>query len=167
MKRLNLSKKGKQALEFSGEKLCRSFLSGHLDTHDFVKAVDKLSYDADFFLPLKARLTPKDLNRVVEELAFIRRPVQGAEVFAHTAQQFSEFQSTKIILLKSNRPRKVNIGQLGTPYLAFKEDMKVHAEMMLLTYLLRSENACLEVFPYLGVSKKTCFLCGHILQANR
>ncbi|KAK7428368.1 hypothetical protein QQZ08_005125, partial [Neonectria magnoliae] len=36
--------------------------------------------------------------------------------------------------------------------------------MMLMTYLLGLRNPRFEVFPYLGVSKKTCFLCGHILK---
>jgi hypothetical protein len=40
----------------------------------------------------------------------------------------------------------------------------VHAEMVLVAYLLGWKGLRSEVFPYLGVSKKTCLLCGHLLR---
>jgi hypothetical protein len=43
----------------------------------------------------------------------------------------------------------------------------IHAEMMLMAYLLPCSGLGSGVFPYLGISKKTCLLCGHMLREIR
>lgn len=171
MNELILLEKGKSKLGFFRENYCGRFLSGLVNVDAFVQVVERLSYDTDFYNELKINLAPNKLSRIIEELAFIRRPMRGADAFLHIAQEYSEFQNVKFILLDSVRPRNVKVGLClpygqrcsGEPKLTFNH-MNVHAEMMLLTYLVYSENTRSEVFPYLGVSKKTCFLCGHMLR---
>lgn len=102
--------------------------------------------------------------------------MQGAEAFLHVAQQCPGFRNVKIVLLNSLPARKVKTWQLpkeefsDTPHLEpkFRNEVKkhknLHAEMVLIAYLLGCKGLCSEVFPYLGVSKKTCLLCGHLLQ---
>ncbi|KAI9881524.1 MAG: hypothetical protein M1830_000087 [Pleopsidium flavum] len=43
--------------------------------------------------------------------------------------------------------------------------LHVHAEMQILTHFLQGASNRREPFPYIGVSKKTCFLCGAFLSA--
>lgn len=99
--------KGKTGLEFFKENGCDGLLSGRLAVHEFAKGVECLAYNTDFYTILKANLTPKELRRVVEELAHIRRPMGGAGAFFHVAKQCSGFRNTKILLLNSLPPRKV------------------------------------------------------------
>ncbi|OPB39193.1 hypothetical protein A0O28_0048990 [Trichoderma guizhouense] len=167
---------GKTGLNFfRGDNGCAGVASGQQAVSQFANGVEHLSHNTDFYAELKASLKPKKLSRVVEELAFIRRPMQGADVFAHVAQQCSGFRNIKITLLDSLPPRKVEQWHLseeefpaatrlepkfGNLISKFKH---VHAEMMLMAYL-SSRIPRTDVFPYLGISKKTCLLCGHMLR---
>ncbi|KKP05796.1 hypothetical protein THAR02_02080 [Trichoderma harzianum] len=167
---------GKTGLNFfRGDNGCAGVASGRQAVSQFANCVEHLSHNADFYAELKAKLTPKKLRRVVEELAFIRRPMQSANAFAHVAQQCSGFRKIKITLLDSLPPRKVEQWHLSEEEFPATKRLEpkfgnliaklkhVHAEMMLMAYL-SSRIPRTDVFPYLGISKKTCLLCGHMLR---
>jgi hypothetical protein len=168
--------KGNTGLNFFKDGVCNGVVSGHLAVYDFARDVEAISYSSDFYTELKVNLTPNKLRRVVEELAHIRRPIQGAEAFLHVAQQCPGFRNVKIVLLDSLPARKVKTWPLPeeefpvTPQLELKfcneveKHKNLHAEMVLTAYFLGCRGLCIEVFPYLGVSKKTCLLCGHLLR---
>jgi hypothetical protein len=167
---------GNTGLDFFKDGGCNGVVSGHLAVYDFARDVEAISYSTDFCTELKVNLTPDKLRRVVEELAYIRRPMQGAGAVLHVAQQCPGFRNVKIFLLNSLPARKVKIWQLPkdefpmTPQLEpkfrskVKKHKNVHAEILLMAYLLSYRGLCSEVFRYLGVSKKTCLLCGHLLR---
>ncbi|OIW30057.1 hypothetical protein CONLIGDRAFT_644082 [Coniochaeta ligniaria NRRL 30616] len=167
---------GKTELKFFKEDGCGGVASGRLDAYQFAKSVEDLSHSTDFYDKLKASLTPTKFRRVMDELGFIRRPMQGAVELLLVAQQCSGFRNIKVVLLNSLLPRKVKTLQLPKAIISLtarlqakfhneaKKNKNVHAEMMLMTYLLGFRSPTLEIFPYLGISKKTCLLCGHILE---
>ncbi|PGH13730.1 hypothetical protein AJ80_06235 [Polytolypa hystricis UAMH7299] len=158
---------GKTGLKFFKVDTRCKVASGDLAVYELAKGVEDLSYSTDFYAELKANLSPKKLRRVVEELAHIQRPMEG---------QCPGFRNIKIVLLDSLPPRKVKAWRFPkgespvTSQLELKfrneveKNKNVHAEMMLMTYLLGSRRPSSEGFPYLGVSKKTCLLCGYILR---
>ncbi|KAH8691262.1 hypothetical protein BGW36DRAFT_363599 [Talaromyces proteolyticus] len=163
--------KGKTDMEFFKFDKCGDVISGRRSVHQFVNLVDKLSYSTDFYSGLKAKLTSKELFRIVEQLAHILRPIQGAEAFCHVAQQCLGFGNIKVILLNSLASRKVKAWPLPKEDFPVTRRMEVrisnknqkrknvHAEMRLMTYLLGFEVANSNIspyFPYLGVSKRTC-----------
>jgi OTT_1508-like deaminase len=45
----------------------------------------------------------------------------------------------------------------------YAEKPAIHAEISLLFHLLRQGNDTQRVFPYIGISRKSCYLCGHFL----
>ncbi|KAH8752838.1 hypothetical protein F5883DRAFT_621355 [Diaporthe sp. PMI_573] len=165
--------KGKTELKFFKEDGCAGVASGRLDAYQFARSVEVLSHSTDFYAKLKANLTPTKLRRVVDELGFIRRPMQGAVELLLIAQRCSGFRNIKIVLLNSLPARKVKAWQLPKADISLtarlksgihneaKKNKNVHAEMMLMTYLLGLGSP---VFPYLGISKKTCLLCAHVLE---
>jgi hypothetical protein len=167
---------GNTGLDFF-KNACNDVISGCLAVYDFVKAVGIISDNSDFVTALEVNLTAHKLRRVVEELSYIERPMMGAMAFAHAAQQCPGFRNVRIVLLNSPSARKVKTWPLPkeefsiTPQLERKfckevgKRKNVHAEMVLMTYLLGCTDLSLDVFPYLGVSKKTCLLCGHLLRA--
>lgn len=170
--------KGKTGLEFFEDTngACDRLASEDLTVYDFAKYVDYLSDSTNFYEEMKANLTPKKLRRVVDELGYIDRPMQGAKVFLSIAQQCSGFQKVKIVLLDSLPSREVEAWpwperespvapQLEAKFCAaVKKRKNVHAEMMLMTYLLSLTGSSSEIFPYLGISKKTCLLCERVIR---
>jgi len=170
---------GNTGLEFFKDGVCDGVVSGHLPVHDFARDVEAISYSTDFYTKLKVNLTPLKLRRVVEELAYIRRPMQGAGAFLHVAQQCPGFRNVKIVLLESLPARKVKAWPLPKEEFPITSQLEpkfrnkiekhknIHAEMVLMAYLLACSGLSSEVFPYLGISKKTCLLCGHLLREMR
>ncbi|RFU75794.1 phosphoserine aminotransferase [Trichoderma arundinaceum] len=168
--------KGDTGLRFFKDSGCKGVVSGQLAVCHFVKGVETIYHSVDFFTKLKATLTPNKFCRVLEELACIRRPMQGAEAFLDVAQQCPGFRKIKVVLLNSLAAKKVKIWQMpngqfsATPQLESKYRTEVkkkknfHAEIILMAHLLERGLFCSEIFPYLGVSKKTCLLCGHFLR---
>ncbi|KAI6359770.1 hypothetical protein MCOR25_006943 [Pyricularia grisea] len=170
---------GKTGMNFFTQN-CVDVVSGRLPVWDFVSMVhDDISHSTDFYSRLKACLTERKLRMIVQELGFIRRPMQGAGAFLSLAQLQTGFRSVKIVLLESAAPRHVEIRQWPGGELRLKQTQRqrlhaqaqmpkyVHAEMTLMTYLLGPTDGLgrdLQVFPYLGVSKKTCLLCGHMIK---
>ncbi|KAL5088565.1 hypothetical protein Trisim1_006521 [Trichoderma cf. simile WF8] len=167
---------GKTGLNFfKGDDGCAGVASGQQAVSEFANDVEHLSHNTDFYAKLEANLTPKKLRRVMEELAFICRPMQGANAFINVADQCSGFRNIKITLLDSLPPRKVEQWHLSEEEFPattrlepkfgnlIRKRKHVHAEMMLMAYL-SSRIPRTDIFPYLGISKKTCLLCGHMLR---
>lgn len=165
---------GRTGLRFFEGDGCGGVASGRLDVYQFAQIVETLSYSTDFHAKLKSSLTPNKLQRIVDELAFIRRPMQGANELLLVARQCPGFRSIKIVLLNSVSARTVKVWPQSVANISLDDQLRakvssqakkkkhVHAEMMLMTYLLGLSAT--EVFPYLGISKKTCLLCGYILE---
>ncbi|PNP82367.1 hypothetical protein FNYG_04302 [Fusarium nygamai] len=160
-KRLMSLEQGIAELAFFNDEGCGAIASGCLSIYQFAEKVEFLSYSTDFYRTLKTQLSPTRLRQVLDELAFIRRPMQGAIEF----------------LLIANLPsRKVGAWQLPQAGINLKPKHEVkfnseigkrrniHAEMMLMGCLFSIMRLGLVIFPYLGVSKKTCLLCGHLLR---
>lgn len=167
---------GETGLDFFTNRGCDGVAAGSLAVYDFAEGVESLCYSTDFYAGLKSKLTPNKLQRILEELAFIQRPMQGSSAFLHVAQRYTGFRSIKIVLLDSLPARKVTPYSLpegrfsATPHLHLKfhkmveKPKNLHTEMVLMAYLLGYRDVRSEIFPYIGVSKKTCLLCGHMLQ---
>ncbi|OAL43046.1 hypothetical protein IQ07DRAFT_606215 [Pyrenochaeta sp. DS3sAY3a] len=167
---------GKTGLRFFKDGWCDGVVSGQLPAYKFVKAINAISDCVEFYTKLKANLAPHKLRRIVEEMAHIERPFRGASTFFHLAQQCPGFRKVRITLLGSLPARKVKKWPLpkeefsAAPHVEqkfshqVKKSKNVHAEMVLMAYLLGSRGLSSQIFPYLGVSKKTCLLCGHLLR---
>ncbi|EMR61650.1 hypothetical protein UCREL1_11423 [Eutypa lata UCREL1] len=178
LERISSNEKGKTGMKFFTDSGCGGVASGRLDAYQFVLGVESLSDNTDFYAKLRGNLTPPELRRVVDELGFIRRPMQSAVELLHVAQQCSGFRKINIVLLNSLPARRVQAWQLGKKDISLtarlrkkfhnevKKKKNIHAEMMLMTYFLGLRDPRTEVFPYLGVSKKTCLLCGHMLEGK-
>ncbi|KAF4123095.1 hypothetical protein GMORB2_6643 [Geosmithia morbida] len=168
---------------FRGDGCCGRFISGEIDAFAFAKMVDRVSHHDRFNTKLEASLVPNKLRRVREELEFIKRPASSLDVAVKVAREYSGFRHTRVLLIKSLPARKVKAWKsLDEPTLGFagidiaqrlrkkfddrvRRPKNIHAEMVLMAYLLGSGRSTPGTsFPYLGVSKKTCLLCGHILR---
>lgn len=148
-----------------------------MDVYDFAEIVEALSFSTDFYSTLSTAFSPTVRDRIAnEDLAFIRRPWRAAGTFCHAAQEIDKFQKVRVQLLTSypskslrSFPPRPNKRAQVSAKLQRKYDVEikkvkwVHAEMRVMTYLL-SQGIEARSFPYLGVSKKTCFLCGSMLQ---
>ncbi|RBQ72072.1 hypothetical protein FVER14953_14019 [Fusarium verticillioides] len=157
---------------------CRVFLSNKISLQDFAQRVENLSYNTDFYSVLRATFTTAVLKRLIDDLAFIRRPMQGARAFCYAAKKLGSFQKIKIRLLGSYPSRAVSHVRFPRKRLPlprgfekkFEAEVRkvkwVHAEMRVITHLLNEDSDARRVglVSYLGVSKRTCFLCGHIIQ---
>ncbi|KAJ6444874.1 polyketide synthase [Purpureocillium lavendulum] len=167
---------GKTHLPFF-DKACPDFLSESMPAYDFVKIVEELSFRTDFYSALKARLPPAMLERVVkEDLAFIGRPMEASTAFARAAQEIGGFQRVRVQLLGSYRPKRLQcvppLPNGDTPVskklrekysTEIRKPKWVHAEMRVMSHLLSKEMEA-NCVPYLGASKKTCFLCGSMIR---
>ncbi|USP76856.1 uncharacterized protein yc1106_04130 [Curvularia clavata] len=168
--------KGKTGMPFFNDCGYKSVLSGQLSVYDFVRLVERLSCNIDFCNRLSGDFGLHKFRRILEELSHIRRPIEGASTFLCAAQQSPGFRKVRILLLKSPYPKKVKPWSLPRERIsitpkqkqAFSQNVQksknFHAEMVLMCYLLGCKDFNLEVFPYLGLSKKTCLLCGLFLR---
>ncbi|KAL5890397.1 hypothetical protein ACKVWM_005648 [Pyricularia oryzae] len=143
----------------SFNKFCGDVVSSRLPVWDFVSmAHDHASHSTGFYSISKASLTKSKLRLFVQELALIHRPMQGAEAFLDWLPQRQDPPPGEP---STPSRRDVAVAQAETP-------KSVHAEMTLVAYLPGSTDGLgrnLQVFQYLGVSKKTClFLCGHMIK---
>ena len=162
---------GKTGMMFFREIGCGAVVSGSLDVYEFAKRVDPLSDNTDFYAKMKATLTPADLQRTVNEMAFIERPTRGTKTLLYTAQNCSGFRNTKIVLLNSLPARKVKpwqLPRLGRALTARLEEKvrqetkrkkHIHAEMTLKMYLLglSALHRTTSCSPTLGSAKKRAF----------
>lgn len=109
------------------------------------------------------------------EIAFLCRPEIASNTCFDAARDIPSFQKINIQLLTGCKPKKVQQVLSATVQSSMTPKSKqrlqqeldkvkwVHAEMRMITYLLNYEDT-IQLFPYLRVSKKTCFLCGHVLK---
>ncbi|KAL2017235.1 hypothetical protein VTK56DRAFT_2394 [Thermocarpiscus australiensis] len=168
---------GKTNMDFFSN-FCRDFLSGKVSAHDLVECVATLSDSTDFYATLKATFPSARLRRLVEDLAFIERPLTSARAFCYAARQIAGCGKIAIQLLPRFPWKPRSVPPVSLPKAEFpmcREFRKkfaaelakvkwIHAEIRVMTHLL-SQGIPAGTVPYLGVSKKTCFLCGHIIQA--
>ncbi|KAL5946845.1 hypothetical protein ACKVV1_005602 [Pyricularia oryzae] len=148
----------------SFNKFCGDVVSKRLPVWDFVSMVhDHASHSTGFYSISNASLTKKKLRLVVQELALIHQPIQGAKAFSRSrtaADWLPQRQDPHPGEPSTPSRRDVAVTQAETPKYA-------QAEMTLVAFLLGPTGGLgrnLQVFPYLGVSKKTRLLCGHMIR---
>ncbi|KAL4803124.1 hypothetical protein BDV18DRAFT_163184 [Aspergillus unguis] len=154
--------------------LIKAFLAGEVSPAEFVQVIDLICYSRTFFEKLK-RLFPKpeELKKRTRQLGYLCRPGYAHMAFILAAREISGFQKVKIELLSGFKPRGVQSQNIGdkqwkknvqvTYNVLVKKQKWVHAEMRMLLHLISTDTAA-KAFPYLGISKKTCLLCGHVLK---
>lgn len=151
------------------------FLSGEISSTTLVKLVDDLCYSTNFYSGIKQLFTAKQAKQLTRELGFLCRPRYACSTFWEAAHEIEGFQSMKITLVQGAKAKQVPPSiSLRTQSLTkvkqktldseLRKKKWVHAEMGMVTYLI-SKDSVAQTFPYLGISKKTCFMCGHILQS--
>jgi hypothetical protein len=157
---------------------CQNFLSNGIFYLELIKYVEDIIHSTKFHALVEKTLGPGQLKKLLLEIAFIRRPQMARDIFIHAAQRIPSFQRIKILLLtgfESKLVQPTNLSSLPCCQLPttsefqmkFKEELLkpkwVHAEIRMITHLL-SQSSTPGLFSYLGISKKTCLLCGHIIQ---
>ncbi|RDK42093.1 phosphoserine aminotransferase [Aspergillus phoenicis ATCC 13157] len=124
--------------------LLKDFLSRRISSHVLVNEVNEICYNTDFYS--RITVVPK-AKKIVQELGFICRPLNAADTFYKAAREISNFKRVKIELLPG-----------------YKAERKwVHAEVRMALHLMSTDRMS-PTPQYLGISKKTCFMCGHFLQ---
>lgn len=151
----------------------KAFLEGRIPPSVFVEMVDNLGNSTDFYSQLKDNFSPSKVHRQGREMEYICRPRHSFATFHEAACEIAGLKRLKIVLLPGYKSRKV----LPQPLLCLKfysvkhperldaelrKPKWVHAEMRMILHLF-SANIVARMFPYLGISKKTCLLCGHVL----
>lgn len=150
----------------------RKFLSRRISSQVLVGGVKRIWANIDFRSRIEA--LPK-ANKIVQELGFIRRPIVAAETFDKAAREISNFQRVKIELLPGYKAESVTPSLSLCPQLPSERDRArlneclrkkkwVHAEMTMVLHLMSTDSVS-RTPQYLGISKKTCFMCGHFLQS--
>lgn len=153
----------------------KAFLSKEISSTNLVKIVDDICYSTTFYFEINRIFTAKQARRVVRELGFLCRPKYAHTTFWEAAREIESFQSMKITLIPGVKSKQVPPSTSLCPHLFDKVDQKIldselrkkkwiHAEMGMATHII-SKDGLARTFPYLGISKKTCFMCGHILQS--
>jgi hypothetical protein len=156
---------------------CGKFLSKTVSPLEFVEFMGSLSQHKEYAPQpnwVNDKLGPKQIQRINLEMAFICRPEIAANTFFAVARDVPSFQKIHIQLLVGYKPRKIPQKLTTTVKSSTTNKEKnlraqpaeprwVHAEIRMITYLLNRENNN-QLFTYLGISKKTCFLCGHVVR---
>lgn len=136
---------------------------------------------------------PERIDRLILLLGFLGRLKAAHQTFLQITALIPSFAKVNIIFVKSpeaasrihrsleHRARALEnslryykkvvpgwISQQKSPkFQVFRfegsKSLNVHAEIQMLFFLLQRPKSKLSPISYLGVSKKTCFLCGHIL----
>ncbi|KAL4881929.1 hypothetical protein BJY04DRAFT_217632 [Aspergillus karnatakaensis] len=155
--------------------LClKAFISGTIPPQAFIDVVEKIHYSTTFSSELQDLFKGDQVKQQIRELGCIRRPVLANSIFQQAARELSSFQSIKILLLPGSKGKRVTPDsaishQLRTDKVHRSLELEldkvkwVHAEIIMVLHLISTDCAA-KVFPYLGISKKTCFLCGHFLR---
>lgn len=151
----------------------KAFLDGRIPPSAFVDMVDDLGYSTDFYSQLKDNFPPSKVHRQGREMEYICRPRHSFATFHEAAREIAGLKRVKIVLLPGYKSRMVppqlllclklhsvkHAERLGAE---LKKPKWVHAEMRMVLHLFSIDNVA-RMFPYLGISKKTCLLCGHVL----
>lgn len=152
----------------------KKFDSEEISSTSLVSIIDDICYSTNFFSEINRLFTEKQVKRLVRELGFLCRPKYAYITFWEAAREIEGFQSMKITLVPGSKARHVPPSKSLSPQSSTKADQKVrlelqkkkwiHAEMGMVTHLI-SKDSVAQTFSYLGISKKTCLMCGHILQS--
>ncbi|KAL3473722.1 hypothetical protein BJX99DRAFT_261123 [Aspergillus californicus] len=151
----------------------KAFLDGRISPPAFVEMVDYLCYSTDFYSQLKDNFSPSKVHRQGREMEYICRPRHSFATFHEAAREITGLNRVKIVLLPGYKSRTVPPQlSLCLKFRTVKDPRRldtqlrkckwVHAEMRMVLHLLSTDNVA-RMFPYLGISKKTCLLCGHVL----
>jgi hypothetical protein len=150
---------------------CRKFQSSKIAPPRLVEAIDYFRSREDVISQIRDTYTVKVSNQILGQMACICRPVMACNAMCKVALEVGGFQSVKVQLLEGYKGKSVGTDHsLLTP--PFKpllhdclgKDKFVHAEIRMITHLLHDGLAS-SAFKYLGISKKTCLLCGHVIGA--
>ncbi|KAL3447815.1 hypothetical protein BJX65DRAFT_317942 [Aspergillus insuetus] len=111
------------------------------------------------------------------EMEYICRPRHAFGTFYKVACEVPGMKRVKIMLLPGYESRRAPPHHLSLGSKAQSEQDSqrlnaelrkrkwVHAEMRMALHLLSTDNVA-RMFPYLGINKKTCLLCGHVLKQS-
>lgn len=154
----------------------KAFRSGEVSSFDLVNIVNDLCYSTTFYSEINRFFTETQVKRVIRELGFLCRPKYAFNTFWEAAREIEGFQKINITLIPGYQAKKVppSLSLCTQAMVRTNKDRKnleaqlqkkkwIHAEMGMVTHLI-SEGSVTQTFPYLGISKKTCFMCGHFLQ---
>ncbi|KAJ5150802.1 uncharacterized protein N7482_010054 [Penicillium canariense] len=154
----------------------RAFRSGEVSSTDLVNIVNDLCYSTTFYSETNRLFTETQVKRVIRELGFLCRPKYAFNTFWEAAREIEGFQNINITLIPGSQAKQVppslslcTQAMMRTNKYRKKLEAQlqkkkwIHAEMGMVTHLI-SEGSVAQTFLYLGISKKTCFMCGHILQ---
>lgn len=150
----------------------RDFLSRRISSQVLVDRIKRFWANIDFCSRIE--VLPK-ANKIVRELGYILRPIVAADTFDKAAREISNFQRVKIELLPGYKAESVTPSLSLCPQLPSERDRArlneclrkkkwVHAEMTMALHLMSTDSVS-RTPQYLGISKKTCFMCGHFLQS--
>lgn len=164
---------GRTGLPFFS-KDCVELLDNKISPDSFVYSVYIISDDTDFYSTLRQHLGGHT-KKIDMRLGFIERPWRAANLFTEVAERVGSFSRTNFQLLPGYSSRKVQPPKTLpwtpkpslTPRLS-RELAKVkwvHAEINILSKLLSDHSESSDLVPYLGVSKKTCYQCGHFIRS--
>ncbi|KAJ5797887.1 uncharacterized protein N7503_007183 [Penicillium pulvis] len=153
----------------------KAFLSGEIASTTLVEIIDDLCYSTNFYSGINQLFTAKQAKRLNRELGFLCRPRYACTTFWEAAREIEGFHCIKFTLVPGAKAKRVPPSiSLRTQSLTkanqknldvvLRKKKWIHAEMGMVTHLI-SKNSVAQTFPYLGISKKTCFMCGHILQS--
>ncbi|KAJ5538289.1 hypothetical protein N7494_007768 [Penicillium frequentans] len=153
----------------------KAFLSGEVASTTLVEIVDDICLSTTFYSGINKLFTAKQAKRIFHELGSLCRPLYACTTFWEAACEIEGFQSMKFTLVPGEKAKQVppSISLRTQPLtkvnqknleLVLQKKKWIHAEMGMVTHLI-SKDSVAQTFPYLGISKKTCFLCGHILQS--
>ena len=151
----------------------KAFLERHMAPSAFVEMVDDLGHNTDFYSLQVDKFPPSKVHQQSREMEYICRPRHSFITFHEAAREITGLKRVKITLLPGYKPRTIPPQRLLCPKLhsgkraqrleaELKKPKWVHAEMRMVLHLFSTDNI-VRTFPYLGISKKTCFLCGHVL----
>ncbi|KAL3455482.1 hypothetical protein BJX64DRAFT_272344 [Aspergillus heterothallicus] len=123
---------------------------------------------------MKGNFPPNRVLRQGRQLGYLCRSRHFFATLYGAARDIAGLKGVKIVLLSRYNAREVP-SQLKSACLKVRSVKRseklekelgkrkwVHAEIRMVLHLLGTEIAA-PIFPYLGISKKTCLLCGHVL----
>lgn len=148
---------------------CRKFQSSEISPPQLVEAIDYLRSREDVISQIRGTYTVKTSTQILGQMACIRRPVMACNAICKVALEIDSFKRVKVQLLKGYKGKQVVADHdlLDPPFKSLLQDCLgkdkfVHAEIRMITHLLHHGLAS-STFKYLGISKKTCLLCGHVI----
>jgi hypothetical protein len=150
---------------------CRGFQRSEISPPQVVEAINYLASREDFVSGIRGSCTTKASMQIFREMVYIRRPWIVCDAICKAALDIESFQSIRFQLLDGYEGRSVAPHRpiLNPPIKkvlsdCLKKPKFVHAEVRMVTHLLH-HGLTSNAFNYLGISKKTCLLCGHVIHS--